>query len=162
MARPIIVKMVMKDRSGEGGQWVKLESLPVFTFSQNMLPQGLVCRIVVLYFCYRRQKFMTKNTCKFSECISQSKHPQNMLKAHFNDSIWTCWKNVFNVSTLNSPLWYIEIQITNFIPFCLQKQIIIIWNALSDNPVHVTIEQRLGIATTERKSVLCTFYEMVL
>lgn len=71
-------------------------------------------------------------------------------------------KNVFNVSTLNSPLWYIEIQITNFIPFCLQKQIIIIWNALSDNPVHVTIEQRLGIATTERKSVLCTFYEMVL
>lgn len=116
----------------------------------------------VLYFCYRRQKFMTKNTCKFSQCISQSKHPQNMLKAHFNDSIWTCWKNVFNVSTLNSPLWYIEIQITNFIPFCLQKQIIIIWNALSDNPVHVTIEQRLGIATTERKSVLCTFYEMVL
>lgn len=137
-------------------------STSVYFQSEHITTGPRLSDSAVLYFCYRRQKFMTKNTCKFSQCISQSKHPQNMLKAHFNDSIWTCWKNVFNVSTLNSPLWYIEIQITNFIPFCLQKQIIIIWNALSDNPVHVTIEQRLGIATTERKSVLCTFYEMVL
>lgn len=137
-------------------------STSVYFQSEHVTTGPHLSDSAVLYFCYRRQKFMTKNTCKFSQCISQSKHPQNMLKAHFNDSIWTCWKNVFNVSTLNSPLWYIEIQITNFIPFCLQKQIIIIWNALSDNPVHVTIEQRLGIATTERKSVLCTFYEMVL
>lgn len=137
-------------------------STSVYFQSEHVTTGPCLSDSAVLYFCYRRQKFMTKNTCKFSQCISQSKHPQNMLKAHFNDSIWTCWKNVFNVCTLNSPLWYIEIQITNFIPFCLQKQIIIIWNALSDNPVHVTIEQRLGIATTERKSVLCTFYEMVL
>lgn len=67
-------------------------STSVYFQSEHVTTGPRLSDSAVLYFCYRRQKFMTKNTCKFFQCISQSKHPQNMLKAHFNDSIWTCWK----------------------------------------------------------------------